>query len=530
MLIVKKNNNQPLIMVAMVLIPCLVLGYFIFYENIKTRIEDEKNKNIELAKVTAQSLDTYIRGIKYTLKNFSNLDRVMTNKDDIRQILINLKLKDDVEKYFILNRNGEEVVVYPQSKIPIKISDKYLKQAAMKSDVVELLNPGTDPIRVVVIAPIIDRHRKIIGFAGAVISMEKVARDFANIKVSNNGYVIMTDKIGQVLVHPNANLLRQRVPPKKMKTDPIYLASSRGVPGAIEIKAPFDGKKKLFSFAPVKETGWIVLLVEPENDLQVLITDNLTRNSVIFLLILFLVLFLYLYFKLLFERIAKEEAIRSEKLDLISQLAAGMAHEIHNPLTAVKGFLQILMNEETDDKKKKKQDVMMTEVEKIEGIIKETMLLAKPQKQKRMEFSLDGLLSRIVMDLSPQISLKNIIFNVMGSSEPLIVWGDYDHTKQALLNVIRNAIDATSDGGVVVIETFKKGLMAVIQVIDKGYGIPPKDMKKVGTPFFTTKDTGVGLSLTVSNRIVEDMGGKVEIYSELGQGTRVVVSLPLVVK
>jgi len=524
----KNVNRQVAVVVAMILIPCLALGYFIFYENIRTRIEDEKKKNVELAKATTQYIDTYIRNIKFTLAYFCQ-QRIHLDKDEkTREFLRNLTFRDDAEKYFVLNSRGEELVSYPQTTKTINIPKQLLQKVTINNTIVELLNAGEDPAKIVIVSCVRDWQGKIKGYTGAVISMGKIARDFANIKVSNNGYVIMTDRIGQVLVHPDSALLRKRIPPEKMKNDPIYQAASRGVPGAIEIVAPFDKKKKLFAYAPSRETGWIVYLVEPETDLQVVVTENLTRNSVVFILVLVSVFSLYQYLRLVLQRAAQQEAVRAEKLALVGQLAAGMAHEIRNPLTAIKGFLQMLQGEETDPKKQRYQDIMMSEIERIEEIITETLLLAKPQKQKVDEFTLDSLVRQVLPVISAEATMRNIVLNVDISPEPLLISGDPNHTKQALLNIIKNAIEASEDGGTVTVEAFGKGNSAFIQVTDKGSGIDPKDMEKVGTPFFTTKEAGTGLGLTVTHRIVESMGGKLEFSSRPGQGTIVTISFPLI--
>lgn len=526
------NNatRQASVIVAIILIPCLALAYFIFYENIRTRIEDEQKKNIELAKVTAQYMDTYLHSIISTLQSLDKHEDNLTDQKYIKYTLRNLKQSQDAEKYFILNNQGKEVAVFPETTESTKIPVKWLQKAETRGTLVELLYSNLDPSKVVIISPIHNQEDKVTGFAGAEISMSKVAKDFANIKVSNNGYVIMIDRSGQVLVHPNPAKLRERVPPEAMKSDPIYLASSRGVPGALEIVAPYDGKKKLFSYATVRGTGWIVLLVEPEDDLHVVMTQNLTRNSVVFLLVVISVFSLYLYLKSVLQRNCQDEAIRAEKLALIAQLASGMAHEIRNPLTTVKGFLQMLMESETVPKKKEHQTIMLSEIERIEKIVSETLLLAKPQKQKVIEFSLNTLVQQTVTELAEQSAWRNIKLYLILSPQALKIAGDPNHAKQALINVIKNAVEASPDKETVTIESFCKGDEAIIQVTDNGSGIAEDAIAKVGTPFFTTKENGTGLGIMVTNRVLESMRGKLEITSRLGQGTKVIISFPLSIK
>ncbi|MFZ3171547.1 MAG: ATP-binding protein [Carboxydocellales bacterium] len=524
---INKSKRQASVIIAIILIPCLALAYFVFYENIRTRIEDEQKKNIELTKVTAKAMDTYFRSIKYTLDSFDKPGDGLTSQNDIIYALRNFKHTKDAERYFILNHQGIEVATFPPAANTIKIPAEWLEKTKTQGTLLELVNPLADPIKIIVLIPTHNQRQEIIGFAGVEISMQKVAQDFANIKVSNNGYVILIDRLGHVLVHPDSDLLRKRIPPQAMLHDPVFQAAIKGVPGAIDIVAPYDGKKKLFSFASMQETGWIVLLVEPENDLQVVMTKNLVRNSVVYLLVIISVFSLFLYMKSVLQRASQEEVLQAEKLALVGQLASGMAHEIRNPLTTVKGFLQLIMANETDPKKIEKQTIMLSEVERIEDIISETLLLAKPQKQKLVEFSLNSLIRQTVAELKVHYFQREVNFVLYLAPEALTVYGDPNHAKQALLNLIKNAVEASKARDVVTISSYKKGKEAIILISDNGSGIAEDVKPKVGTPFFTTKNTGTGLGILVSNRVLASMGGKLEITSKFGQGTRVFISLPL---
>lgn len=524
---INKPTRQASVIIAIILIPCLALAYFVFYENIKTRIEDEKNKNIELAKITALSMDIYFRSINYILDSFNRHGDGLTSQNDIISAVRNFKHTQDAERYFILNKQGVEVANYPQAVNTMKIPAEWLEETKAKGTLVELVNPVKDPIKIIVLTPIHNQRQEVIGFAGVEISMQKVARNFANIKVSNNGYVILIDRLGHVLVHPDSDLMRKRIPQETMQQDPIFQAATSSAYGALEIEAPFDGKKKLFSFASMQETGWIVLLVEPENDLQVLISKNMFRNYVVYLLVIISVFSLLLYLKSVLQRATQEEVLQAEKLALVGQLASGMAHEIRNPLTTVKGFLQLIMANETDPRNREKQTIMLSEVERIEDIISETLLLAKPQKQKLVEFSLNTLIRQTVEELKVHCFQREVNFVLYLAPEALTVYGDPNQIKQALLNLIKNAAEASNDRDLVNISSYNKGREAIIIIADNGSGIAEDVKPKVGTPFFTTKSTGTGLGILVTKRVLASMGGKLEITSKLGQGTKVFISLPL---
>ncbi len=523
--LVKKNIRQALVTIAMILLPCLVLGYFIFYENMRIRIEDEKEKNTELAKITSQYLDTYLRGIKNRLRILGNNDEKL-NKRVLQEEMKSFKISEELENIFLIDGDGRLLIQLPMEVEPVKIPDGMLREADNHGTVTYILEPNRDPVQIMMLSTITNmdgsRH-----YAGVVLSMAKIARDFANIKVSNHGYLIMIDRAGHVLVHPDPVRFRQLLPLNQMKKDPIYLASSRGIPGSIEIVAPLDGIKKLFSYATVKETGWIVLLVEPETDFQVFSTEHLTKYTVIFLLVLVTVLMLFLYLKSMAQKEAQQKALNSEKLALVGQMAAGLAHEIRNPLTAIKGFLQIISSEESDPEKLSYQKIMATEIERIAAIVRETLLLAKPHESKLTDFSLTAALRELEPVMAAEALSGNLALRIIMPREPLPVRGDPNYLKMAVLNVVKNALEASPPKGEVALIVENQGSEVLIRITDHGPGIPEASLNKVGTPFYTTKETGTGLGLMVTRHVVENMHGKLLLNCPKGQGTEIKIMLPL---
>lgn len=522
-----QSKKEIKLLFLILIIPFLVLGYFIFYENIQLKMEDEKKKNVELAKITAQYLDTYFRNIKFSLKTLNDKRIDIRDQQDLQLFFQKYIAANEIESYFVLDNAGKVLGQYPEGKhtLDMFLPDKLPEDSEMP--LVELVDPYTDPIRVRLTIAIHDRNGNVNGYVGSIVSMSKIAKDFANIKVSNNGYVIMTDTEGHVLVHPNTTQMRKRIPKEQMAKDPIFQASTQSMTGAIDIVAPYDGDRKLFAFAHLQEVNWIVLLVEPESDLEVITTKIITRNIAIFILVGGTVLVLLRHLQLLRMREIEQAAIRSEKLALVGQLAAGMAHEIRNPLTAVKGFLQMMDSSETSETKQGWLNIMLSETEHIERILTETLLLAKPQKETVIRFELDQQIQQIIPILWGQASLKNVQIECRLAKHTLEIEGDASHFKQAFINIVKNAIEASAYGGRVQISTGLQDGRAMIIIDDQGDGIDRESMQKIGTPFFTTKDTGTGLGLMVTLRIIENMGGHLQIDSQAGVGTRVTVDLPV---
>ncbi|MDQ0190093.1 PAS domain S-box protein [Alicyclobacillus cycloheptanicus] len=224
-------------------------------------------------------------------------------------------------------------------------------------------------------------------------------------------------------------------------------------------------------------------------------------------------------------RRAEELIIKSEKLAVVGQLAAGVAHEIRNPLTSLKGFIQLMRS--TVDGKHEYFQIMLTELDRIESIIQEFLLFAKPQISDFRYVDPCHMLGQVIAIMQTQAMLNNVqIVNDVGSDMPAI-WCDENHIKQVFMNLLKNSIEAMPTGGAIHV-TSRSGPdgMVTFQVVDNGCGIPPERIPKLGEPFYTTKEKGTGLGLMVSHRIVEAHRGTLSIRSVVGKGTTVEISLP----
>ncbi|HZG16650.1 MAG TPA: PAS domain-containing protein [Candidatus Bathyarchaeia archaeon] len=227
------------------------------------------------------------------------------------------------------------------------------------------------------------------------------------------------------------------------------------------------------------------------------------------------------------ERRASEEYLRrTEKLTMAGQLAAGIAHEIRNPLTAIKGFLDMMLQ----GQKLKDQylGIMKSEINRIEAILNELLMLAKPQDMKVQDKNLQDILLQVVLLLETEAHMKNVTITTRLEENSLIIKCDENQIKQVFINFIKNAIEAMPAGGEIVVSTQSYEGYALIQVADQGLGIAEDMMEKVGQPFYTTKERGTGLGLAVSFTIIENHQGKVTVTSEIDKGTTFLVTLPLV--
>lgn len=222
---------------------------------------------------------------------------------------------------------------------------------------------------------------------------------------------------------------------------------------------------------------------------------------------------------------AQEMLRRAEKLNVAGELAAGIAHEIRNPLTSLKGFVQLLQPTLTD--KKAYTDVMLSELERINQIVTELLLLAKPQTAAFEEKHLQQLLEhvRTLMNTKAIMNYTEIVIDYRADTTN--IYCEENQLKQVFINVLKNAIEAMPDGGeikIAVEDTDDGGVL--IRVIDEGDGIPEESLPKLGEPFYTTKEQGTGLGLMISSKIIEEHGGTMGFVSDRDEGTTVEILLP----
>ncbi|MEH7416218.1 ATP-binding protein [Neobacillus drentensis] len=223
---------------------------------------------------------------------------------------------------------------------------------------------------------------------------------------------------------------------------------------------------------------------------------------------------------------SEEILLQSEKLSIVGELAAGVAHEIRNPLTTIKGFVQLYKAENSSVVY---NDLLLSELERIESITSELLSLGKPQAVRLDQVNLGELLVNTVELLSPQANMNNIQFDVNFDEGPFIIKGEKNQLKQVFLNVIKNAIEAMPAGGDIQIRMGKnasKDCMITIQ--DHGLGIPEELLPRLGEPFYSLKEKGTGLGVMICHKILKQHHGSITYKSKLNQGTRVEIKLPLV--
>ncbi|MFB6365612.1 ATP-binding protein [Paenibacillus elgii] len=229
-------------------------------------------------------------------------------------------------------------------------------------------------------------------------------------------------------------------------------------------------------------------------------------------------------------RSLEEQVQRSDRLAMIGQIAAGTAHEIRNPLTSIKGFLQVLrktFQEQGMEREDGYTVVMLKEINRINELVNEFLLLGKPKHVTYGEVDI----SEVLRDILPIINNEAILHRVVVQYESLYglpyVVADREMLKQVFLNIGKNGIEAMGEGGILTIseKLDVEGRSVNIEIHDTGPGIPAYVIDKIFDPFFTTKAEGTGLGLSVCHRIIHDIGGHIRVSSK-GYGTTFTVSIP----
>jgi len=233
-------------------------------------------------------------------------------------------------------------------------------------------------------------------------------------------------------------------------------------------------------------------------------------------------------------RQAHSDLLRSEKLASLGRLAASIAHEINNPLSGILTFAKLLIrtledgaqDQDAKDQCLKNLRLVERETTRCTAIVRNLLDFARERPLTLTDVDLNQVLSEALSLLEHQLALRGV--NLDKHLEPLpSIQADFGQLRQAVVNVVLNAADAMSAGGRLTVSSGADADGVELVVADTGMGIPPEHLARIFDPFFSTKDKGTGLGLSVVYGIVERHGGRLEVKSEVGQGTNVRIRLPL---
>jgi signal transduction histidine kinase len=223
---------------------------------------------------------------------------------------------------------------------------------------------------------------------------------------------------------------------------------------------------------------------------------------------------------------AQAEIVLSEKLATLGYLAAGMAHEIRNPLNSISLFVQLIKSGLDEPDRSEYIEKILKEVDRIDGILRKLLDAAKRPKFEISNVRIDQIIDNTLEVFKPQIAVQKIAVELELSRVPEALQADPSEIEQIFTNLFLNAIHEMPDGGKLKVQLDHDDHDVIIRVSDTGKGIPTAHLPNIFDPFFTTKSRGSGMGLSVVLRIVKTYKGKIEVESTSEQGTTFCVRLP----
>jgi two-component system sporulation sensor kinase B len=218
----------------------------------------------------------------------------------------------------------------------------------------------------------------------------------------------------------------------------------------------------------------------------------------------------------------------SEKIKIISDIAASVAHEIRNPLTSVRGFIQLLGSSDLNQEKKAYyQKICLEELDRAQKIISDYLSLAKPDPENNEVIELEQEIYYAGNILNSYANYQNIEIKTTFKDRNVLIYGDKYKLRQAIINIGKNAIEAMTEEGVLEFEVHKHKKSALVIIRDNGVGMSAEQINRLGTPYYSTKDKGTGLGTMVSFSIIRKMQGSIEVQSEKWKGTTFTITIPL---
>lgn len=221
-----------------------------------------------------------------------------------------------------------------------------------------------------------------------------------------------------------------------------------------------------------------------------------------------------------------------QRLAQLGTLLAGFAHEVRNPLSTIGLNLQLVLEEfrepETarDKRTQKRLETVQAEVRRLQKILEEFLGFARAPEPRLAPVDLNLKLHAVVDFHQPEMQKAQVSLRFYPGSDVGLVPADWDHLQAAVVNLLRNAREATPPGGEVLVSTVRDGGSVLVRVIDTGAGIPPEAQPRVLEPYFSTKKSGTGLGLPTAVRVAEEHGGTLTFTSEVGRGTQFTLRLP----
>ena len=371
---------------------------------------------------------------------------------------------------------------------------------------------------------------------GTKVSIEKALEKLGELQSQTLGYIVIMDRQGMILDATG------RVPEKWREGEMPLSEILTGARPIESRKVVYQGKNLLDMAAPFvlndKIAGIVRIGLERES-MERILAEN-TRNMFIFSVLVMLIALLAMW--LLFHNqnrhlagiVEMERKLdKAERLSALGLLAAGVAHEIRNPLNAVSMASQRLKRDFVPEDPGRSREfeslagVIRDEIRRLNGIIEEFLTFSKSRRLEFRDYPVTDVLQKIVSLLREEAAAKHIDIRTHWSADGVVIPMDMDKLQQALLNIIKNAMESIDGTGAIDIGVAgnAKGRVRV-RISDTGCGMTADEVERIFSPEYTTKEKGLGLGLPLAHEIVRGHSGEINVFSELGKGTTFEIVLP----
>ncbi|MGP7819608.1 ATP-binding protein [Niallia sp. 01092] len=240
-----------------------------------------------------------------------------------------------------------------------------------------------------------------------------------------------------------------------------------------------------------------------------------------------IIIVIYIIETLQEKELNKVKIQQSERIKIIGEMAASVAHEIRNPLTVVKGFIQLLKSDTNlTTKQVSSIDLIQSELLRAENIINDYLSLAKTKVSSPEQIDMKEIIFHVV-EVAESFALLNNVTIINKVNRSFYIEANSNEISQVLLNIMKNGIEAIEEKGELIINAEKRGGNIEIQITDTGKGMTKEQIKRLGSPFYTTKDQGTGLGTMVCFKIIHNLHGDIKIHSKINQGTTFEITIPL---
>lgn len=511
--------RRQIVFLTILIILGMTIRYFTAaYDRVVASYEDDVTR-------TAYDIQLYLNGRQAALQTLATDPNILTTNFDLRQPKFlrfqqNFKFRDIV----VFDYNGICLTSTDPAHTHYAADQLSLQQTLHGQITVTNRFSRRDDTLISIRVPIFNND-DVDGVLSAAITNYELS-SLLQQATSANQYLFIVDGNAEYICHPHFDYL-PALDDTTTKTLHRFLDSPSG---SFISSANQDKTYKLYIYTSIGNTGWRLVLADSIINVYLAVLHD-TADEILALLLALILLGAL-------QRVARRttqyqrgmELMRLERLSCVNQLAAGIAHEIRNPLTSIKGFIQLIARSPDSPASPHHLAIILEEINRIDQLINEFRQLAKPVQEPHYEqVDLVAMLKDINVLMEGQALNSNVKIALDAAPAQCLITGDTAQLKQVWLNLARNAIEAMPDGGTITITVTTSDAHVVINFTDTGTGIPANILPKLGAPFFTTKSGGTGLGLSVCFNIIHQHNGHIKITSKPGCGTTIAIELPLAV-